>query len=69
MKVVTARFLVRHIKYAVLIIFVLAAVVTPSGDPWTQAVFAAPMLALYLVSIAIAWLVGPKRMRGAQSDT
>ena len=69
MKVVTARFLVRHIKYAILIIFVLAAVVTPSGDPWTQTVFAAPMIALYLVSIVIAWVVGPKRMRGAQSDT
>jgi len=69
MKVVTARFLIRHIKYAILIIFVLAAVVTPSGDPWTQTVFAAPMIALYLISIVIAWVVGPKRMRGAQSDT
>jgi sec-independent protein translocase protein TatC len=59
MKLVTARFLVKHFKYAVLIIFILAAVVTPGGDPGTQAVFAAPMLLLYILSIAIAWLVGP----------
>jgi sec-independent protein translocase protein TatC len=59
MRLVTARFLVRHLKYAVLIIFILAAVVTPGGDPGTQAVFAAPMLVLYLLSILIAWLVAP----------
>jgi sec-independent protein translocase protein TatC len=60
MKLVTARFLLKHFKYAVLIIFVLAAVVTPSPDPGTQAIFAAPMLALYTLSIAIAWLVNPR---------
>ena len=60
MGVVTARFLIRNIKYAVLLIFVLSAVITPTGDPGTQTVFAAPMFLLYLVSIGIAWLVGPK---------
>jgi sec-independent protein translocase protein TatC len=59
MRLVTARFLLKHLKYAVLIIFILAAVVTPGGDPGTQAVFAAPMLVLYLLSIVIAWLVAP----------
>lgn len=61
MRLVTARFLWRHIKYAILIIFIVAAVLTPSPDPWDQSVFAAPMIALYLLSIGIAWLVGPKR--------
>ena len=60
MKLVSARFLARHFKYAVLIIFIVAAVVTPTGDPGTQTVFAAPMVGLYLLSIAIAWVVGPK---------
>jgi sec-independent protein translocase protein TatC len=60
MGVVTARFLVRNIKYAVLIIFVLAAVLTPSGDMLTQTLFAAPMIGLYLISIVIAWLFGKK---------
>ena len=58
---VSARFLVRQFKYAVLIIFIIAAVITPSGDPMTQAVFAAPMILLYIVSIGIAWLFGKKR--------
>src|SRR5712691_7199601 len=60
MKLITARFLASNIKYAVLIIFVVAAVVTPSGDMMTQTIFAAPMLGLYLLSILIAWLVNPR---------
>ena len=60
MKLVTARFLLKHLKYAILIIFIVAALVTPGGDPGTQAVFAAPMLVLYLFSIAIAWIVAPR---------
>ena len=61
MRLVTARFLLRNTKYAVLAIFVLAAVITPSGDMITQTIFAAPMLGLYALSILIAWIVTPKR--------
>ena len=64
MRLVTAKFLWRHTKYAVLIIFILAAVITPSGDMITQTIFAAPMLVLYALSILIAWLVAPKRTAG-----
>jgi sec-independent protein translocase protein TatC len=60
MKVVTWRFLARNFKYALLIIFVAAAVITPSGDMITQTIFAAPMIGLYLVGIVIAWLVAPR---------
>ena len=60
MKLVTARFLASKFGYAVLIIFILSAVITPTGDPVTQTVFAAPMILLYLLGIAIAWVVGPK---------
>jgi sec-independent protein translocase protein TatC len=60
MRLVTARFLWRHIKYAILIIFVLAAVLTPTPDPWNQTVFALPMIGLYLISIGIAWMVAPR---------
>lgn len=59
MRLVTAWFLWRNFKYAVLAIFIIAAVLTPSGDPWNQAVFALPMIGLYLISIGIAWLVAP----------
>jgi sec-independent protein translocase protein TatC len=68
MKMVTARFLVKNFKYAFLIIFVLAAVITPTGDPTTQVIFAAPMIALYMLSIVIAWLVGPKRLRAGGDE-
>jgi sec-independent protein translocase protein TatC len=61
MRMVTARFLLRNTKYAVLAIFVVAAVITPSGDMITQTIFAAPMLGLYALSILIAWIVTPKR--------
>jgi sec-independent protein translocase protein TatC len=60
MRLVTARFLMRHFKYAVLVIFIAAAVITPSADPWNQTVLAVPMLALYAISIAIAWAVAPR---------
>jgi sec-independent protein translocase protein TatC len=43
-------------------IVVLAAVITPSGDIMTLAVFAAPMLVLYIVSIGVAWLFGKKKV-------
>lgn len=56
---ITAGWLWRNLRYAILLIFVAAAVLTPSSDPWNQMVFAAPMLVLYLLSIAIAWLFGP----------
>jgi sec-independent protein translocase protein TatC len=65
MKMLTARFLVKHFKYAILLIFIAAAVITPTGDPMTQLIFAAPMLALYFVSIIVAWIVGPKRLHEA----
>lgn len=68
MKVLTARFLLKNLKYAVLIIFVVAAIITPTGDMMIQAIFAAPMLGLYLLSIAIAWIVGSKRLRGADDE-
>lgn len=59
--IVTARFLVAKFKYAVLIIFIIAAIVTPSADIVSQAVIAGPMLVLYGVSIVVAWMFGKKR--------
>ena len=55
---VTARFLWRSFRYAFLLIFIAAAVITPTGDMVTQTIFAAPMVGLYLLSIGIAWLFG-----------
>ena len=60
MRVVTARFLARNTKYAVLIIFIIAAVISPGTDVVSQAMMAGPMLALYGISILIAWIVAPR---------
>jgi sec-independent protein translocase protein TatC len=54
--VVTPGFLIKNTKYAILIIFVLGAVITPSGDPVSLTVVAAPMIVLYGLSIGIAWV-------------
>jgi sec-independent protein translocase protein TatC len=59
--VVTAGFLLRHFKYAVLIIFILGAVLSPGGDVVSQALMAGPMLVLYIISIALAWIFGKKK--------
>jgi sec-independent protein translocase protein TatC len=58
---VSASLLWRSFKYAFLLIFIVAAVITPTGDMVTQTIFAAPMVALYLLSILVAWIFGPKR--------
>ncbi len=60
-RLINARFLWGNIRYSILIIFVVAAILTPSPDPWNMAVFAAPMLALYLIGIVVAWFAEPKR--------
>jgi sec-independent protein translocase protein TatC len=59
MGLVTAKFLASQFKYAVLVIFIIAAVVTPSGDPYNQSILALPMVGLYILSIVIAWIFGP----------
>jgi sec-independent protein translocase protein TatC len=66
MKMITARFLIKNFWYAFLIIFIVAAVITPTGDMMTQTIFAAPMVGLYCLSILIAWVVGPKRVRASK---
>ena len=58
---VTPGFLWRNFKYAVLIIFVIAAIITPTPDVVTQCVFAAPMLVLYLLGILVARVFGRPR--------
>ena len=61
MGVLTARFMIRNFKYAVLIIFILAAVLTPTADAFVQTAMAGPMIGLYILSIGLAWLFGKKK--------
>ncbi|MEO7189655.1 MAG: twin-arginine translocase subunit TatC [Vicinamibacterales bacterium] len=59
--IVSAGMMLRKFKYAMLVIVVLAAVITPSGDPVNLTIFSAPMIVLYLLSIGVAWMFGKKR--------
>jgi sec-independent protein translocase protein TatC len=52
--VVTPRFLMRHFRWAVLLIFVLAAVVTPTPDVFNLCVVALPTIGLYLLGVGAA---------------
>jgi sec-independent protein translocase protein TatC len=61
MGVLTARWMIKSFKYAVLVIFIVAAVITPSADMASQMIVGVPMIGLYVLSILIAWLFGKKR--------
>jgi sec-independent protein translocase protein TatC len=61
--IVSPRFLWKNIRYAILAVFVVAAIICPSPDPWTMCIYAIPMLSLYLIGIGVAWWVHPSRRR------
>ena len=66
---VSARFLWRHLRYAVLAAVTVSAFLTPSPDPWNQLVFAAPMIGMYVMGIGIAWLAHPKTSQSAGTNS
>jgi sec-independent protein translocase protein TatC len=61
--IVDAKFLLRHFRYAVLGIFLIAAVICPDPSPIGMCIFASPMLALYFVGVLVAFLVHPDRRK------
>jgi sec-independent protein translocase protein TatC len=65
--IVTPGFMWRNFRYSILIIFIIAAIVTPTTDIMNMMIFAAPMIVLYVLSIAVAWLVHPKRRKAKQT--
>ena len=60
---VTPGWLLKQFKYAILIAFVVAAIITPTPDVVTQSLLALPMLGLYLLGVLVAWLFGRPRRR------
>ena len=61
--IVSAGWMWRNLRYSILVIFIIAAIVTPTTDILNMCIFAAPMVALYVLSIGIAFLVHPKRRK------
>jgi sec-independent protein translocase protein TatC len=64
--VLTTEFLRKYRRHAIVLIFVIAAVVTPTPDPVTQSIFAAPLYALFEISILVSSRV-EKRKRIARA--
>jgi sec-independent protein translocase protein TatC len=65
--IVDAKFLLKHIRYAVLVIFLIAAIICPLPDPISMCLFASPMLALYLLGVGVAWFVHPSRRKAKET--
>jgi len=65
--IVSPRFLWKNIRYAILAVFIVAAIICPSPDPWTMCIYAIPMLALYLIGIGVAWYVHPSRRKAKEA--
>jgi len=65
--IVSPKFLWKNIRYAILAVFLVAAIICPSPDPWTMCVYAVPMLLLYVIGIAVAWWVHPDRRKAKQA--
>jgi len=63
MGVITHRWMIKKFKYAVLTIFIIAAIITPSPDMVNQSIIAIPMLALYGFGILIALVFGKRKKK------
>ena len=61
--IVSAGFMVKSWKVAIVVILIVAAVVSPTGDIPNMLLFAAPMMFLYIISIFVAWIFGEKRTK------
>src|SRR5579884_1067353 len=69
MGVVTAGWMWRNLRYSILVIFIIAAIVTPTTDIMNMCIFAAPMVGLYVLSILIAFLVHPTRRNRKKAES
>ncbi|HUA16946.1 MAG TPA: twin-arginine translocase subunit TatC [Verrucomicrobiae bacterium] len=61
MGIMSPGFMVKNFRYSILVIFILAAIITPTPDIVNMCVFAAPMIGLYAVSIGVAYVVHPRQ--------
>jgi sec-independent protein translocase protein TatC len=66
--IVDAKFLIKHIRYAILAIFVIAAIICPTPDPIGMCLFATPMLILYMIGVGVAFLVHPSRRKAREAQ-
>lgn len=63
MGVINAKWMWKNFRYAILACFIVAAIITPTPDIMNMCLFAAPMVALYMISMLVAYLVHPARRK------
>ncbi len=68
MGIITSRWMIKNFKYAVLVVFIIAAVITPSPDMINQSILAVPMLLLYGLSLLIAFFFEKKKAKKKSED-
>ena len=68
MGIITPRWMTKNFKYAVLVVFIVAAIITPSPDMVNQSIIAVPMLALYGLGILIAIIFGKKKKKKEENS-
>jgi sec-independent protein translocase protein TatC len=66
--VVNVSFLNRNRKYAILINFIIAAILTPTPDVVNQFMMGIPLLVLYEISLVAVWLFGKKTFADFQEQ-
>jgi sec-independent protein translocase protein TatC len=54
------RFLAKYRKHAIVVNVALAAIITPTGDPFNLALMAVPMIVFYEIGIILARVLGKK---------
>lgn len=67
MGVLSTAFLKKYRRHAIVLIFIIAAVITPTPDPFTQTIFAIPLYALFEISIIVSRRIEKKRERQLMS--
>ena len=66
--IVDARTLWRGTPYAILVIFIVAAILTPTPDWVSQVLLGVPMVILYLLGVGVAHFFGGSRKREAKTE-
>jgi sec-independent protein translocase protein TatC len=65
---VTHVLMLRYLRYAILVIFIVAAVLTPGPDVASQLLMAGPLFVLYMLSILVAYFFAVERKTAAAAD-
>lgn len=61
-----ARFFLKQYRYAILIIFLISAIICPLPDAISMTLFASPMLLLYVLGVVVAYFVHPSRRKAKE---